>query len=78
MGTTPVDEPASRFGHGDERAKYNLCCLHGLPPSSLDETGPTGRIGWAAYPPQSPLGPGCPKASPQWLVRRPLPRMLEP
>ena len=25
MGTTPVDEPASRFSHGDERAKYNLC-----------------------------------------------------
>jgi murein DD-endopeptidase MepM/ murein hydrolase activator NlpD len=39
-----VDEPASRLGHGDERAKYNQCCVHGLPPASLDETSPVGRI----------------------------------
>ena len=51
-----MGEPASRLGHGIERAKYNQCRSHGLPPASLDEVKPTGRIERAARRPQGHLG----------------------
>ena len=61
-----MDEPAGRFGHGDERAKYNQRCVHGLPPGSLDEEGSderieSGRFSSTGGPPAgvSPAGSGA-------------------
>ena len=45
-----MGEPANRFGHGDERAKYNQCFSHGLPRASLDEICPNERIEASRFP----------------------------